>query len=75
MTDVQASTVRPQKQLRAFRRVHIAAGESATLEFTLDSDAFALWNREMKYVVESGEFVIGVGGSSDAIALSEKVEL
>ena len=75
VTDVQASTVRPQKQLRAFRRVHIAAGESATLEFTLDEDAFALWNREMKRVVESGEFVIGVGGSSDAIALSKKVEL
>ena len=75
VTDTQASTVRPRKQLRAFKRVHIAAGESATVEFTLDENAFALWNREMKRVVESGEFVIGVGGSSDAIALSESVVL
>ena len=75
VTDTQASTVRPRKQLRAFKRVNIAAGESATVEFTLDENAFALWNREMKRVVESGEFVIGVGGSSDAIALSESVEL
>lgn len=75
VTDVQASTVRPRKQLRAFERVHIAAGESATVEFTLDENAFALWNREMKRVVESGEFVIGVGPSSDSIALSGSVEL
>ena len=75
VTDVQASTVRPQKQLRAFRRVHIAAGESATLEFTLDSDAFALWNREMKRVVEPGEFVIAAGPSSDNLPLSGKVGL
>lgn len=75
VTDTQASTVRPRKQLRAFKRVNIAAGESTTVEFTLDENAFALWNREMKRVVESGEFVIGVGGSSDAIALSESVEL
>ena len=75
MTDTQASTVRPRKQLRAFKRVNIAAGESATVEFSLDENAFALYNRDMKRVVESGEFVIGVGGSSDAIALSESVEL
>ena len=75
VTDVQASTVRPQKQLRAFERVHIAAGQSATVEFTLDEDAFALYNRDMKRVVESGEFVIAVGPSSDRLALSESVIL
>ena len=75
VTDPVASTVRPRRQLRAFRRVNIPAGQSVTVTFELGSDAFALWNREMKYVVEPGEFVIAAGPSSDNLPLSGKVGL
>lgn len=75
VTDPVASTVRPRRQLRAFRRVNIPAGQSVTVTFELGSDAFALWNREMKRVVEPGEFVIAAGPSSDNLPLSGKVGL
>ncbi|MBQ0145453.1 MAG: glycoside hydrolase family 3 C-terminal domain-containing protein [Bacteroidales bacterium] len=67
VTDLQASTARPRKQLRGFERVRIAAGESVRVDFELDEDAFSLYNPEMKKVVEPGEFRIMVGASSEDI--------
>src|SRR5262249_33634385 len=56
--DVVSSVTRPTKELKGFRRVTLAPGESKTVQFTLDRDAFALWNQEMKRVVEPGAFAI-----------------
>lgn len=67
VTDKEASTVRPQKQLRAFRRVHVPKGERVRVELDLGEDAFALYDRQMRRVVEPGEFVIAVGASSEDI--------
>ena len=62
--DVVSSVTRPVKELKGFERVTLAPGESKTVQFTLDRDAFALWNQEMKRVVEPGAFEIMVGSSS-----------
>ena len=59
-----ASVTRPVKELKAFQRVTLAPGESKTVEFTLDSAAFSLWNEQMKHVVEPGAFEIMSGGNS-----------
>ncbi len=75
LTDVQASVARPQKQLRAFRRVHIPSGESVRVEFNLGESDFALYDRDMNYTVEPGDFIIGVGASSEDIRLSEKITI
>lgn len=64
LTDLKASVARPQKQLRAFRRVHIPAGASEAVSFTLDKSAFALYDKDMRQVVEPGDFRIAVGASS-----------
>ncbi|WP_459640898.1 fibronectin type III-like domain-contianing protein [Flavobacterium sp. CGRL2] len=34
------------------------------VEFTLTSDELSIWNREMKSVVEPGDFEVMVGGNS-----------
>ena len=73
LTDVQASVARPQKQLRAFRRVHIPSGGSVRVEFNLGESDFALYDREMNYTVEPGDFIVSVGASSEDIRLSEKI--
>jgi len=52
------------KELKGFRRVTLAPGESTTVQFTLDREAFALWNEQMKRVVEPGVFEILVGPNS-----------
>lgn len=75
VTDPVASTVRPRTQLRGFERVNIKAGETKSVEITLGEDSFSLYDRNMKKVVESGEFIIKAGKSSSDILLSETIEL
>ena len=69
VTDRVASTARPRKQLRAFQRVFIPAGESRTVTFPLDREAFTVCRPDMQTVVEPGEFDILLGASSEDIRL------
>jgi beta-glucosidase len=62
--DVVSSVTRPIKELKGFKRVTLAPGESRTVQFTLDREAFALWNQDMKRVVEPGAFEIMAGPNS-----------
>lgn len=62
--DVISSVTRPVKELRGFQRVTLAPGETTTVRFTLTPEAFALWNTEMRRVVEPGAFEIMAGPNS-----------
>ena len=73
--DLVASTARPRKQLRAFKRVHVKAGETITVELPLDKSAFELINPAMERVTEPGEFEILVGSSSADIKCTEIIKL
>jgi beta-glucosidase len=64
LRDLVSSVTRPVKELKGFRRVTLAPGESTTVQFTLDREAFALWNQQMQRVVEPGAFEIMVGPNS-----------
>lgn len=64
--DDVASVAQPVRSLQAFRRVTLAAGEKKTVTFRLGSDAFALYDRSMRRVVEPGTFTVFVGTNSDA---------
>jgi beta-glucosidase len=59
-----SSVTRPVLELRGFQRVHLGPGEKVTVRFTLTSESLALWNENMRRVVESGIFDILVGTSS-----------
>ncbi len=73
--DRKASTVRPRRQLRSFTRIAIKAGESEKVSFDLDRDAFALYDTDMRYLVEKGDFTIEVGASSKDIRLHSDITL
>jgi beta-glucosidase len=64
LRDVISSVSRPVKELKGFKRVSLAPGASTTVTFNITPDALALWNIDMKRVVEPGEFQIMVGPSS-----------
>src|SRR5256714_456904 len=66
--DSVASVAEPVKSLKAFRRVALAAGETRTLTFRLGGDSFALYDRQMRKVIEPGTFTIFVGTNSDDVA-------
>lgn len=63
--DVAASErVRPVKQLKAFDKISLAPGEEKTVRFTVPVKELGYYDRRMNYIVEPGEFIFFVGGSS-----------
>ena len=62
--DVVATMTRPVKELKGFQRVTLQPGEKRRVTFVLDREQLGFWNREMRYVVEPGEFRVMVGSSS-----------
>ena len=72
--DPVASVARPVKELKGFQRVTLQPGEKRRVEFTLTRDSLAFWNREMRFVVEPGEFRVMVGSNSDDV-LEAKFEV
>lgn len=62
--DKVASMVRPVQELKAFRRVTLDPGETATLTFYLPVDMLNFTRRDGQRIVEPGEFVLQVGASS-----------
>ena len=71
--DPLASTVRPRKQLRAFDRVFIKAGETKPVSLKLRPDAFSLVDASGNTVIERGDFILQVGASSEDIRLTETI--
>ena len=62
--DKVATQVRPLQELKAFQRVTLSPGETATLTFTLPVEMFNFTRRDGKRIVEPGEFELQVGASS-----------
>ena len=59
-----ASVTLPVKELKAFRRISLEAGERRTLLFSLDPDSFGYWDHKMTFVSTAGTVDIMVGNSS-----------
>lgn len=72
--DVDSTIFRPEKELRAFSKVYLDAGEEKVIELVLSKRAFAYYNVNIRdWHVESGDFEILVGSSSRDIRLKAKV--
>lgn len=66
--DVEARVARPVKELKAFAKVSLEPGEAREVHLTLEGRDFAYYSTERQaWCVESGEFEILVGSSSEAI--------
>ena len=62
--DRVASTVRPIKELKGFKKVKLGAGKSKTLTFTLTDQELGFYTAQGDFIVEPGAFDIMVGGNS-----------
>jgi len=62
--DDYSSVTRPLLELKRFQRITLQPGERRTVSFELTPDDLALWNAQMKRVVEPGTFTISVGPNS-----------
>lgn len=65
--DKVASMVRPLQELKAFQRVTLDPGETATLRFYLPVDMLNFTRRDGQRIVEPGEFELQIGASSTDI--------
>lgn len=67
LQDVMASTVRPVKELKDFRKVMLAPGESRVIDFPIGEDKLRFYNAKLEYVAEPGEFNVQVGLDSATV--------
>lgn len=71
--DLVSSVVTPVRELKRFSKVLIRSGETKRITFELPVKELALWNINMKEVVEPGEFELQVGSASDNILLRKRI--
>jgi beta-glucosidase len=62
--DMFSTVTRPLKELKGFEKIFLQAGESKTINFEITKKHLEFVNRDMKWVVEPGDFEIMVGNSS-----------
>jgi beta-glucosidase len=62
--DLVSSVTRPVMELKDFKRISLAAGESRTVEFVITPDKLSFYDLNMNRRVEPGWFDIMVGTSS-----------
>ena len=59
-----SQVTRPVKELKDFARISLEPGETKTVEFTVTPDKLRFLDKDLKPVVEPGEFILMVGPSS-----------
>ncbi|RIZ68005.1 MAG: beta-glucosidase [Methylococcales bacterium] len=64
INDVAASVTRPNKQLKAFKKVDLNPGQAEKLNFTLTPRDLSFIGVDLKRMVEPGEFKVLVGNET-----------
>ena len=67
------SIIRPIKELKEFGKVHLAPGETKSVELTVSiKEATSFWDTyKDKWCSEKGDYAVQIGNSSDNILLEE----
>lgn len=58
------SVARPIRELKGFRRITLAPGQSQRIEFTLGRNELRFWNIDMKNVVEPADVTVWIAADS-----------
>lgn len=67
---------KPEKELRAFTKVYLAAGESKEITIIVNKSDLAYYNvKEKRLVTESGEYEFQLCSDSESVKLSEKIKI
>ncbi len=75
INDKTSSVTTPVKVLKEFKKVETNPSEHISVTFSIPMDELGLWDQNMDYIVEPGEFEIMVGSSSNDIRLSKTIEI
>jgi len=73
--DVESTLLRPPKELKGFKKIHLNTGENKTISFVLDDRAFSYYDpNKHKWVMEEGKFEILIGTSSQDIRIKTRIQ-
>lgn len=75
ISDRAASVAQPPMLLKAFQRISLKKGESKRVTFRLTADDLAIYDADMNFTVEPGEFGVMIGAASNDIRLKGGFEL
>ncbi|MCG9794043.1 beta-glucosidase BglX [Flavobacterium algicola] len=64
--DLIGSITRPVKELKAFEKTMIKAGQTKTIHFTIDATMLQFYTVNKIWEVEAGDFNVWIGGNSNA---------
>jgi beta-glucosidase len=71
-----AMTGEPGRQLKGFDRIHLKAGRSKTVRFTVGPHDASYWNSDdQRWTLAAGQYTIEVGDSSRSLPLSDTVRV
>jgi beta-glucosidase len=74
VSDPVAAVARPPRELKAFAKISLEPGAGQEVTFTLTARDLSYWSAiHRRWVLEPGEFRIGVGASSRDIRLSAAI--
>lgn len=72
--DPVSTVIRPEKELRAFKKVYLAVGEIKKVSFEIDLKDLGYYNVLLKdWVTEPGKYIIYVGASARDIRLEDEI--
>lgn len=71
----QGGFMRASRELKAFEKVFLRVGESITVTFRLDKDAFSMFIPEQGFVVVNGDYTLSVCKNVNETLLSGKVRV
>ena len=70
VSDVDSTAFRPEQELKGFSKVWLEPGEEKSVNIELGKRSFSYWScTQAKWIIETGEFVIKIGASSQDIRL------
>ena len=65
--DLVGSITRPVMELKGFEKIFLRAGESKTVSFKITPELLRFYDYDLNHVAEPGEFILMIGGSSQAV--------
>lgn len=73
--DKLSSVATPVQQLKAFKKVLIAAGKKTKVTLKVPVSELGLYDQRMKYIIEAGEFDIQIGSAADNIHFHKSIHI
>ena len=73
INDKISSVTTPVMVLKGFKKTEVDSKEIVTLNFSIPCKELGLWDKNMNYVVEPGEFEIMIGASAEDIRLRDTI--